>query len=83
VEQVTANPGDNPAYPKEVYRWRLIANEAGSVEFAEPVLVDHILRPAGRDQAASIGRFLQGPRKLRPEAVRLLNAAAGLGMAAQ
>jgi hypothetical protein len=78
VEQVTANPGDNPAYPKDAYRWRLVADEAGSVEFAEPVLVDHILRPADRDHTASIGRFLQGPRKLKEAAVRLLRAAAGL-----
>jgi hypothetical protein len=30
----------------------------------EPVPVDHILRPHGRDKAVSIGRFLQAPRKL-------------------
>jgi hypothetical protein len=47
----------------------------------EPVLVDHILRPEGRDKAASIGRFLQGPRKLDDQKVRLLRAAAGPKMA--
>ena len=43
----------------------------------EPVLVDHILRPEGRDDAVSIGRFLQGPRRLSDERVRLMRAAAG------
>jgi hypothetical protein len=45
------------------------------------VAVDHILRPAGRDKAVSIGRFLQGPRKLSDEKVRLMRAAAGPQMA--
>ncbi len=64
-------------YPKDAYRWRVLANEAGSIDFDEPVLVDHIVRPEGRDQAVSIGRFLQGPRKLKHETVLLLRDAAG------
>ena len=83
VEQVTDNPGDDPAYPADEYKYRVIADEVESLNLDEPVLVDHILRPAGRDRAVSIGRFLQGPRKLRDEKVRLMRAAAGPQMAQQ
>ncbi len=81
MQEVKENPGDDPAYPKDDYRYRIVANETESVTFEEPVLVDHILRPEGRDKAASIGRFLQGPRKLKDQTVRLLRAAAGPKMA--
>jgi hypothetical protein len=81
VKEVIENPGDDPAYPVAEYRFRVIADDAGSIQFTVPVLVDHILRPEGRDKAASIGKFLQGPRKLRDEKVRLLKAAAGPQMA--
>ncbi len=83
VQQVVENPGDDPAYPAADYRFRMIANDTESIHFHEPVLVDHILRPEGRDRAASIGRFLQGPRKLSDEKIRLLRAAAGPQMAQQ
>jgi hypothetical protein len=69
MKEVIENFGDDPAYPKDDHRYRLIANEAESVTFVEqPVLVDHLLRPAGRDKPVSIGRFLQrkGPRPLFP-----------------
>jgi hypothetical protein len=81
VQEVMDNPGDDPAYPKKDYRNRIIASEEGSVALDEPVLVDHILRPEGRDKAVSIGRFLQGPRKLDDQRVRLLRAAGGPKMA--
>ena len=81
VKEVVENPGDDPAYPKEDYRFRAIADESKSISFDEPVLVDHVLRPLGRDKAVSIGRFLQGPRKLTDEKVRLLRAAAGPDLA--
>ncbi|MCH7685160.1 MAG: hypothetical protein IH899_00510 [Planctomycetes bacterium] len=81
VEQVADNPGDDPAYPANEYKYRVIADEVESLNLDEPVLVDHILRPAGRDKAVSIGRFLQGPRKLSDEKVRLMRAAAGPQMA--
>lgn len=81
VQEVTENPGDDPAYPKKDYQHRIAASDEGSVVLDEPVLVDHILRPEGRDKAASIGRFLQGPRKLDDQKVRLLRAAAGPKMA--
>ena len=77
VKESVANPGDDPAYPRDDYRFRVVAAPAESIAFEEPVLVDHLLRPEGRDRAVSIGRFLQGPRKLDEQKVRLLRAAAG------
>ena len=83
VARVVRNPGDDPAYPPAAYRYRVIAEPSASLLFTEPVFVDHILRPEGADAAISIGRFLQGPRRLRPATVRLLLAAAGPKMARQ
>lgn len=83
VAQVLPNPNDDPSYPVDDYRYRLIASESESLTFDQPVPVDHILRPASGDKATSIGRFLQGPRKLTDEKVRLLRAAAGPQMAQQ
>jgi hypothetical protein len=77
VKEVLANPGDDPAYPRDDYRYRVVADSAESVRLDEAALVDPILRPPGRDRAVSIGRFVQGPRKLSDEKVRLLRAAAG------
>jgi hypothetical protein len=77
VKEVLENPGDDPAYPKDDYRYRVVADSAESVRLDDPVVVDHILRPEGRDRGASIGRFLQGPRKISDEKARLLRAAAG------
>ena len=82
VERVQPNPDDDRAYPAEDYQYRVTANEVESMTFDPPVPVDHILRPSGRDKASSIGRFVQGPRKLSDEKVRLLRAAAGPQMAA-
>ena len=81
VKQVVLNPGDDPAYPREDYRYRIVADNSASILLDEPVLVDHILRPEGRDRAKSIGSFLQGPRKLKNGKVSLLRAAAGPTMA--
>jgi hypothetical protein len=77
VKEAVGNPGDDPAYSCGDYRFRVIADATQSIAFEEPVAVDHILRPQGRDKAVSIGRFLQGPRKLDEQKVRLLRAAAG------
>lgn len=82
VCEVIDNPDDDPAYPAEQYRKRVIADPSGSVMLREPIAVDHILRPEGRDRAASIGRFLQGPRRLSDKKKRLLRAAAGGELAA-
>jgi hypothetical protein len=81
VQEVKENSDDDPAYPKADYCYRIVASDGESVMLDEPVLVDHILRPEGRDKAVSIGRFLQGPRKLNDPKVRLLRAAAGPKMA--
>lgn len=77
VWEVLANPGDDPAYSREDYRFRVVADGSASILFEESVFVDHIVRPEGRDRAVSIGRFLQGPRKLKDEKVRQLRSAAG------
>ena len=81
VRDVVENPGDDPAYPKSEYKYRIIAEPSASVMFDEPVMVDHNVRSADSDKAVSIGRFLQGPRKLKEEKVRLLKSAAGPSMA--
>ena len=83
VREVVDNPNDDPAYPTDDYRKRVVADPSGSVMLSDPVPVDHILRPAGRDRATSIGRFLQGPRVLTDEKKRLLRAAAGGELAAE
>ena len=83
VQQVIANPGDDPAYTSGDYRYRVVADGSASMLFDEPVLVDDILRPPGRDKAVSIGRFLQGPRNLKDDKIRLLRSAAGPQMAKQ
>ena len=83
VREVIDNPDDDPAYPTDDYRKRVVADPSGSVMLSDPVPVDHILRPAGRDRATSIGRFLQGPRVLTDEKRRLLRAAAGGELAAE
>ena len=82
VREVVNNPNDDPAYPAESYRKRVIADPSASVMLADPVPVDHILRPTGRDRALSIGWFLQGPRVLSDDRKRLLRAAAGGELAA-
>jgi hypothetical protein len=76
LEDVFQNPGDDPLYSREAYPFRVTADPAGSVVFEEPVLVDDVLRPAGRDKTVPIGRFLQGPRRIKEERLRLLLAAA-------
>jgi len=82
VREVIDNPNDDPAYPADGYRKRVIADPSASVMLTNPVFVDHILRPAGGDRVVSIGRFLQGPRVLTDEKKRLLRAAAGGELAA-
>jgi hypothetical protein len=81
VAEAVENPGDDPVYPKDRYRYRIVPNEGESITLNEPVPVDHILRPARGSKAISIGRYLQGPRKLTETTVRLLRAAAGPDLA--
>lgn len=44
VAQAGPNPGDDPAYPTDRYRYRIVPNEEESITLSEPVPVDHILR---------------------------------------
>jgi hypothetical protein len=81
VTKAVTNPGNDPAYPIADYAYRVLADEDGSVVFEHPIPVDHLLRPLGRDKSVGIGRFLQGPRKLSDEKLRLLKAAAGPDLA--
>jgi hypothetical protein len=81
VAEAVENPGDDPTYPKDRYRYRVVPNQRESVIFNDPVLVDNILRPAHGSKAVSIGRYLQGPRKLDESIVRLLRVAAGPDLA--
>ena len=45
VGEAAENPGDDLAYPKDRFRFRIVPNRRESVTFNEPILVDHILRP--------------------------------------
>jgi len=53
VKDVMNNPGDDPAYPRSEYKYRIVAEPTASIMFEEPIAVDHILRPSGRDKAVS------------------------------
>ena len=81
VAEAVENPGDDPAYPKDRYRYRVVPDEGESITLNDPVPVDHILRPAHSSKAVSIGRYLQGPRKLNESTIRLLRVAAGPDLA--
>lgn len=81
VREVIGNPGDEPSYPRNDYKYRIVAEPTASIMFDEAIAVDHILRPPGRDKTVSIGRYLQGPRKLKDEKVRQLREIAGPKMA--
>jgi len=81
VAEAVKNPGDDPTYPKDRYRYRVVPNEGESITLNEPIPVDHILRPARGNKGISIGRYLQGPRKLNETTIRLLRVAAGPDLA--
>jgi len=57
-------------------RYRIVLDESELIRF-DPVPVDHLLRPEGRDEAIPIGRFVSVPRRLNEQLVRKLRAAAG------
>src|SRR5207249_2298495 len=77
VDEVFLNSGEDVDYPRDRYRFRITADPGTSITFDEPILVDHVLRPEGQSRSVPIGRFLQGPRKLHDQKLRLLRAAAG------
>jgi hypothetical protein len=77
VGGVRDNPNDDPDFPKNEYRFKIEVEDHGSIIFDDPVLVDHLLRPEGRDLSIPIGRFVSVPRQLNEQLVRKLRAAAG------
>lgn len=81
VQQVVTNPGDNPAFPKRKYGYRIIGDVAESITLDVPVNVDHVIRSDQFDESIAVGRFLRGPRRLDERKVRALRAAAGPSLA--
>ena len=78
VAEVVENPSDDTTQPRGKFRYRIVADETESITFDDPVLVDHIVRPEGREKTTPIGRFLANPKRLLNEQyVRKLRAAAG------
>src|SRR5262249_14549003 len=76
VEEVFPNIGDDPAYPRDDYRYRVTADPNSSIAFEEPIWIDRVVRPKRSDPGVPIGRFLQGPRKLSRQKFRQLLQAA-------
>jgi hypothetical protein len=70
---VEKNRGDNPEYPADKYRYRIIGEPSDST-WVEPVLADTIIRSEGYDTEAHIGQQLQSPRQLTPEVVMQLES---------
>lgn len=81
VTDVLENPGDDPEYPVRKYAHRVIASDTDSVNFVEPVNVDHLIRPEAANQETAIGRFLRMPRRLDDAQIHQLKAAAGSELA--
>jgi hypothetical protein len=81
VAHVIQNPGDDPDYPARKYQHRVLINDVDAMHLDPPVQVDHVIRAADADKAASVGRFLRGPRRLSDEKVRQLRSVAGAYMA--
>jgi len=77
VSAVIEDPGDVPAPPRDDARHRIVTDDPESIIFDDPVLVDEIVRPEGRDRSEPIGRFLSTPKRLDERLVRRLRAAAG------
>lgn len=74
---VLADAGDDPGPRANEERYRILLDPSESVTFDDPVPVDHVLRPEGRDRSLPIGRFVSVPRRLNSRMVRRLRAAAG------
>lgn len=75
VECVIENPGDDAAYRRDGYAWRVLARLDDGQTPVQPRPVDAVIRPRGSAAGAPIGRLLQGPRRLSPDAVERLLAA--------
>ena len=74
VEEVVPNRGDLAGYPSGRYAHRVLARLDNALTPSEPADVDRFVRPQGSSTSASIGRLLQGPRRLKPEAVEWLTS---------
>lgn len=73
IREVKRNLGEDPAYPRDEYKYRLLADPSASCTYhKKPVEVDGIVRPATADKDISIGRYLQGPRRLNRVTVQQL-----------
>jgi hypothetical protein len=71
-----AHDHEEAALQGEAGRCRVVLDDTESLDL-DPVLVDHLLRPEGRDASIPIGRFVSVPRRLSERLVRKLRAAAG------
>jgi len=76
VAEVVEDHGHDSGCRQGDGRYRISLDEPESFGF-DPVLVDHLLRPEGRDASIPIGRFVSVPRRLNEQLVRKLRAAAG------
>jgi len=77
VQQVIENLGEDPAYPRDRYCYRVLAAR-DSESPPVPLLVDDIIRPANSSMQVSIGSLLQGPRQLSAERIKALTHLLGL-----
>ncbi|MFV0445048.1 MAG: ASCH domain-containing protein [Planctomycetaceae bacterium] len=64
VLRVMDNPGDMEGYPRERYRYRVVAGLDPQLNPGTPIEVDAIIRPEQSSRELPIGRLLQGPRRL-------------------
>lgn len=76
VAGVAESTEGDPGPDRVARRFQVVLDEHESIRF-DPVPVDHLLRPEGRDEAIPIGRFVSVPRRLSEQLVRKLRAAAG------
>jgi hypothetical protein len=69
VDRVETNTGDDPIYPPDEFRYTVWADRATCRWMDPPLLIDALLRPAGRKADRHIGNSLQAPRRLGDEAL--------------
>ena len=67
VVRVEGNRMDAGSYSSENFKYRVIFDQEKTRLLEPPINIDEILRPADRDETIPIGRFLQGPRKIKDE----------------
>jgi hypothetical protein len=72
VHCVRANDGLDTEYPRHDFGLVIVADASRSLVVDPPLLVDDLLRPAGRPADISIGTVRQSPWKLPAEAATKL-----------